>query len=386
MYYYQIIPYKEQKYIRTLICYCRNTKISDDYTFKNQLRLNNISDDEMEQIISRCGNICSECPWSMFMRKKIAEEDWDEYSQHIKTYTGYKPVKYEWEGCVGCHIPNDELSSHPFYNLLKKCRTRKCGQHNEIPNCAYCGRFPCTNTVASYKFTKEKVSEKLGKEISNDEYERYIKMFDSMTNLKEIRNGLKNSQIKEPKLVVNKPEVPELTGEFKNKGSKFLYDILVDIANSNLGIKGIDTVSGLELYKEREEFIWRFLWLIGKFGDISENELSIDSGTLYDNRKPISLPNNEESWKIIFDILLEFGINTELEIKTDKLYTPGGYMRAKVPKTNKPAYILKMKTDLKLQKYPFFKLLNEILLELQKKTGKRAFSHFKKLNFNLGLD
>ena len=117
----------------------------------------------MEQIISRCGNICSECPWSMFMRKKIAKEDWDEYSKKIKTYTGYKPVKYEWEGCVGCHTPNDELPSHPFFNFLKKCRTRKCGQHNDIPNCAYCGRFPCANTVASYKFTKEKVSEKIGK-------------------------------------------------------------------------------------------------------------------------------------------------------------------------------------------------------------------------------
>jgi hypothetical protein len=149
-----------------------------------------------------------------------------------------------------------------------------------------------------------------------------------------------------------------------------------------LGIKGIDTVSGLELYKEREEFFWRFLWLIGIFGNVNEHELNIDSGTLYDNRKPISLPNNEEGWKIIFDILKEFGINTELEIKTDKLYTPGGYMRAKVPKTNKPAYILKMNTSSELQKQPFFKLLNEMLSELQEKSGKRAFSNFKKLNFD----
>jgi hypothetical protein len=318
----------------------------------------------------------------MFVRKKIAKEDWEEYSDQIKNYTGYKPIKYEWEGCVGCSTPNGELPSHPFYNFLKKCRTRKCGQYNEIPNCAYCGRFPCANTVARNDFTKEKVSEKLGKEISDDEYERYVKMFDAMTNLNEIRSSLKDTQIQNPKLVVHNPEIPKLTGTFKDASFKFVYDKLIEIANSNLGIKGIDTIAGLEQYKTREEFLWRFLWIIGIYGDIDGNELSIDSGTLYDNRKPISLPNNEEGWKNYFDILSEFGIQVELEIKTDKLYTPGGYMRAKIPKTNEPAYILKMKISSEVQKYPFFKVLNEILSELQKNSGKRAYSNFKKLKLN----
>ena len=336
----------------------------------------------MEQIISRCGNICSECPWSIFMRKKIAKEDWDDYSKKIKIYTGFKPIKYEWEGCVGCFTPTDELPSHPFFNFLKKCRTRKCGQHNEIPNCAYCSRFPCANTVARNDFTQDKISEKLGKEISDNEYERYIKMFDSMGNLNEIRSGLKDTQIKNPKLIAHQQEIFELTREFKNDSFKFVYDKLVEIANSNLGIKGIDTIAGLELYKKREKFLWRFLWIIGIFGDINDNELSIDSTTMYENRKPISLPNNEEGWKVVLGILSEFGIIGEIEVKTDKLYTPGGYMRAKIPKTNEPAYILQMKTSSKLQKYPFFKVLNEMLSKLQDTSGKRAFSNFKKLNLN----
>ncbi|MFX0077576.1 MAG: hypothetical protein ACFE96_19190, partial [Candidatus Hermodarchaeota archaeon] len=258
---------------------------------------------------------------------------------------------------------------------------RKCGQHNEILSCAYCGRFPCSNTVASYRFTKEKVSQKLGKKVSDDEYSRYVRMFDSMTNLNEIRTGLKDTQIKDPKLVKHERKIPKLSGTFKKDDFKFVYDKLIEIANSNLGIKGIDTVSGLELYKKREEFLWRFLWLIGTLGDVKEKELSIDSSTLYDNRKPISLPNNEEQWKVIFKVLKEFGIDAELEIKTDKLYTPGGYMRAKIPKTNEPAYILKMKTSAKLQEIPFFKTLNEMLLELEKTSGKQAFTKFRKLEF-----
>ena len=336
----------------------------------------------MEQLISRCGNICTDCPWSAFVRQKIAKEDWEEHSETIKNYIGFKPVKYEWEGCVGCLTPDDELPSHPHSNFLKKCRTRKCGTYNEIPNCAYCGRFPCANTVARNDITREKVSEKLGKGINNDEYERYIKMFDAMGNLNKIRGELKTTQIKNPKLVVHEPEIIELSGDFNNKSFKFVYDRLNEIAKSNLSIKGIDTVAGLELHKIREDFLWRFLWIIGIHGEIDGNNLRIDSATLYDNRKPISLPNNEEGWKLIFNILSEFGIYAELEILTDALYTPGGYMRAKVPKTNKPAYIINIKLGSKLRKYPFFKILNEILTELQKKTGKGTYSQFKKLNLN----
>ncbi|MBY9012036.1 MAG: DUF3795 domain-containing protein [Candidatus Lokiarchaeota archaeon] len=336
----------------------------------------------MEQIISRCGNICTDCPWSAFVRIKIAKEDWEEYSETFKHYIGFKPVKYEWEGCVGCLTPDDELPSHPHSNFLKKCRTRKCGQYNEIPNCAYCGRFPCANTVARNNITREKISEKLGKEITDDEYERYIHMFDAMGNLKEIRSGLTDNQIVNPKPIVHQPEISMLTGEFKNESFKFAYEKLVEIAKSNLSINGIDTVAGLELHKNREEFLWRFIWIIGSYGKINGTELSIDSATLYDNRKPISLPNNEEGWSLIFEVLSEFGLSAQLEILTDELYTPGGYMRAKVPKTNESAYNIKMNVSSNLQKIPFYKVLNEILSELQKKTGKRAYSHFKKINLN----
>ena len=321
----------------------------------------------------------------MFMRKKISKEDWENYANQVKSFTGYKPVKYEWEGCIGCLTPNKELPSHPFFNFLKKCRTRKCAEYNEVPNCAYCGRFPCPNTVARNDYTQEKVSEKLGKEITSDEYEHYIRMFDGIGNLNKIRSGLAPNQIINPKLVSHELEITELTGAFKNDNFKRVYKKLVEIANSNLGIKGVDTISGFELYKGRKEFLWRFLWIIGLYGKIENEELSIDSATLYEHRKPISLPKNEEEWKVFCNILSKFGIITELEIKTDKLYTPGGYMRAKIPKSNEPAYTLKMKTSSGLQNYPFFMNLSEMISKLHKVSGKRAFSNFKKLNFNFIL-
>ncbi|MHA2472722.1 MAG: DUF3795 domain-containing protein [Promethearchaeota archaeon] len=336
----------------------------------------------MKQIISRCGNLCSECPWSMNMRKKIGMEDWDNYSKEVKKYTGYKPIKYEWEGCVGCLTPNEDLPNHPFFNFLKTCRTRKCGTHNEVDNCAYCGRFPCANTVARNDYTIEKVSEKVGSKIDDKTYDQYIRMFDSMTNLKNIRSELKDNQIKNPKPISKKTDITALKVDFKNENFKRIYEKFMEIANSDLGIKGIDTFAGYEQYMQRKDFLWRFIWILGLFGTIKENTLRIDSVTLYENRNPITLPSNEEQWAIYFDILKQFGITTEIEIVTDKLYTPGGYMRARTPKTNKPAYILNMKVTHDLQEYSFFKVLNEIISKLQSKTGKRAFANFKKLNFN----
>jgi len=316
------------------------------------------------------------------MRKKIAQEDWEEYSNEVKKYIGFKPVKYEWEGCVGCLTPNEELPKHPFFNFLRKCRTRKCGIYNEVKNCAYCRKFPCVNTVASNNFTREKISEKLGSSIDDKTYDRYIKMFDSITNLKKFRNTLPEDQIKNPKPFSKKKDLAKLKGEFKNKKFSKIYEKLLEIANSNLGIEGTDTVAGFEHYTQRKNFMWRFIWIFGLFGKIRENNLSIDSITLYENRKQITLPRNEDEWQIYFKILTQFGIFAELEIKTDKLYTPGGYMRVKIPQTNKSAYNIKIKPDSNLQKYPFFKVLNEILSELQNKTGKRAFTNFKTLNFN----
>ena len=215
----------------------------------------------MEQKISRCGNICSECPWSFYMRKKIHKEDWEEYSQQVKKYTGYKPIKYEWEGCLGCLTVNEELPKHPFYNFLKKCRTRKCGIYNEVDNCAYCGRFPCANTVTSSNFTREKVSEKMGGIIDDETYECYVKMFDAMTNLKKIRSELQENKIKNPKKVTKKKKIAEIKGEFEKKNYHKIYEKFIEIANSNLGIKGIDTVSGYENYLIRKDILWRLLWI-----------------------------------------------------------------------------------------------------------------------------
>jgi hypothetical protein len=238
------------------------------------------------------------------------------------------------------------------------------------------------NTVANENFTRERISEKIGHNIDDKTYDRFIKVFDSKTNLKKIRNTLSKDQIKDPKPISKKSEIVKLKEGFKSQEYSKVYKKLLEIANSNLGIIGIDTISGLENFKLREKFLWRFIWIFGLFGKIKDKSLSIDSLTLYENRKPISLPSNEDQWKTYFDILAEFGIKVELEIKTDKLYTPGGYMRAKIPRTNEAAYILKINLDPDLEKYQYFNVLNKILSELRIKTGKRAFNHFKKLNFN----
>ena len=84
-------------------------------------------------------------------------------------------------------------------------------------------------------------------------------MFDSMTNLKKIRSTLSTDQIKDPKLISKKVDITPLKGDFKNKDYKKIYEKFLEIANSNLGIKGIDTIAGLENYRIRKDFLWRFI-------------------------------------------------------------------------------------------------------------------------------
>ncbi len=336
----------------------------------------------MEIIVSRCGNICSDCPWSKYYRKKVEKDDWEYLSEQYKKYVGYTPIKYEWEGCVGCRTPNEQLPKHPHHNFLKACNTRKCVNFNEIETCAHCTRFPCANTVTVQGLTREKQSKKLGVEISDSDYMQFIQMFDSMKNMTEIRNALHEKQLKNPK-PVEKPLLGlNISEKINNKELKRFYAVLRNIYTSNLEIKDTDTKAGFEKWKNRQEGILRLLWIVGTLGKIDERGIKVDGITLNKNKKSAKLPTNEKGWKTYLDTLTNFGIISNLDIKTDQLYTPGGWMRDRIPRSNDPAYYLKMSLDSELKEISFFDKLKEYTTELQTISGKRAYTKFKQLDSN----
>jgi hypothetical protein len=67
---------------------------------------------------------------------------------------------------------------------------------------------------------------------------------------------------------------------------------------------------------------------------------------------------------------------------TDQLYTPGGWMREKIPKTNDPAYFVVMKIDPKRITDDFFVSVQKYSQIMNKSYKRGAFSQFCKLNMN----
>ena len=136
------------------------------------------------------------------------------------------------------------------------------------------------------------------------------------------------------------------------------------------------------ILKIRQEVISRILWLVGIQGESDSEGIILDGITLHKNKKTAKLPTNEKGWEIYLEILTGFGIKSILDIKTEDLYTPGGWMRDRIPKSNTPAYYLKMSLDPKLIKFAFFKILKNYIVDLQATSGRRGYTKFKNLNTN----
>ena len=84
----------------------------------------------MQPVISKCGNLCSSCPWGIWIRKNQTDEEWDTYAADVKKYLGFSPAK---NPCHGCQTPNEKLSKDVgVHNFLRGCSARKCAFHNEI--------------------------------------------------------------------------------------------------------------------------------------------------------------------------------------------------------------------------------------------------------------
>ena len=163
-----------------------------------------------------------------------------------------------------------------------------------------------------------------------------------------------------------------------------LYKKLSKFFDSDFDIKNTDTIAGQERMVSRRDFILRFLWLIGLRAKMENSEdVEIDSVTLNKFRKKLKLPTNEDGWKSAFSLLKPLGIKGSLEILTDRLYTPGGWMREIVPGTREAAYRVHFSFGKKLGGLDFFKSLKQYTEALDKKYGNRSFSRFSRLDFDV---
>jgi hypothetical protein len=337
----------------------------------------------LKRVISKCGNICSSCPWGVWVRKNQTDDEWATYVEDVKNYVGFTPTK---NPCHGCQTPTENLAKDVgVHNFLRGCSARNCAFHNEIRNCAYCSRYPCDKIKALNAIDRRRNAEqRIGESISDEKYLAYFRIFEGKKTLDEIREGFRPEEIKEAKTVEPKKtkvvEFPEVGQKYTNYRS--LYNILSSILNSKLGLSDIDTLAVQEMLEKRQSILFRLLWILANYGAFDGKSLSVDAITIGAQKKGTSgFPTTEGAWSHWLEVLSKISIHSEMkfaDIDKAQLTSPIGWLRDRIPKSNDPAWHLEISLDKTLGGTSTLEMLKTYARILDEKYGERAFAMFTK--------
>ncbi|OLS23300.1 MAG: hypothetical protein ThorAB25_24750 [Candidatus Thorarchaeota archaeon AB_25] len=345
----------------------------------------------MKVVFSKCGNMCSSCPWGVWVRRNLTPEEWDSYAEDVKKYVGYNPTK---NPCHGCQTPTEKLSKDVgVHNFLRGCSARKCAFHNEIRNCAYCSRYPCDKIKSlNLSNSREDAEERIGEPIPDDKYLAFVRIFEGMKNLDEIRSGLTSDQIQEVKMVDKKSPKVVAFPDAKKKHMKYktLHDALSTIVTSDLGLIDTDTVAGQDMLMKRRAVLLRLLWITANYGSIEGVNLSVDSITINTHKKGTSgFPTTEGGWRRWLEILSKLGIHGDMKLAPldkSELISPIGWLRDRIPGSNDPAWFLSVSLDKQHGGIGTLKKMQSYVKELEEEYDKRAFGRFTKADMRYLLD
>jgi len=133
----------------------------------------------MKEKISFCGYRCELCP--AYGGNIRSEQDRQKVSDGWFKHYGFR-IPAEEIHCDGCRADDN---SHPR-RIDPECEVRACALQRELPNCAHCDDFMCEK-LSKKMIDTEQIAERLGGSIAPDDYERFVKPYDSAKILAEIR-------------------------------------------------------------------------------------------------------------------------------------------------------------------------------------------------------
>ena len=90
----------------------------------------------MDKMISYCGIVCTECPAFIATQKNDDAKRKEVAEMWSKQYKS--PFKAEDINCDGCKAEGKRLVGYCHI-----CEIRKCGQKQQVVNCAYCDDYGC---------------------------------------------------------------------------------------------------------------------------------------------------------------------------------------------------------------------------------------------------
>ena len=338
----------------------------------------------MSQVIGKCGNICSSCPWSRYVHEQLQPNQWNDYVREVKKYTGYSPTR---NPCQGCQTPNDSLAKNVgVHRALRACSARSCALDNGVENCAYCSRYACDRILLMNSGnTREIVEKRLREPITDEVYDSYVRVFRGMERLDQIHSSLSQKDLVSPKSIENEEtQIVDFPDDLRMPETEVsnlrrLHSALNDIANSKLGLKDSDTLANHQLLVDRRNLIFGLLWMFGLHGDVAgdKSSLTIDSKVVTANKRKVKgIPYSEEGWQRVFRLLEARGLNCEFVPLADNRTTPSGWLRDKVPGSDRPAWSLRLTFGANWGGPEAAPILRSCVRHLAEEHGNKAYTHF----------
>ena len=217
----------------------------------------------MKELYGKCGNNCGHC--SLYV-ENLTDDRRQWCVEGLAKYLNWNPKPETLRPCAGCQ-------SSGGYLYLRNCAVRACARHNGAETCAQCTVFPCQDvpTVSHPVDYRDKLSERLGRPIPEEDYYSFVEPYEGMAHLEAIRTRLCASQLVPPAPVQPlKTRIVAFPGDLSMNGDqtagfKTLHKLMACLlcGHSELYVRQV-------LMRKRRHTILNILWAFGRHGQFEE--------------------------------------------------------------------------------------------------------------------
>jgi len=322
----------------------------------------------MKDLFGKCGANCGHCP--AYKENAKTDEARQRGCDGWHKYLGFRTTPDRMY-CDGCQTPDGK---NPVL-LNSRCIVRKCAITNGLANCAYCSKYPCEDL--SQDLDRKRIEARLGSPMSEEDYLAFIEPYEGDKHLSKIRALLKPEHIVDPKVPTAKMRIVDFPDDLpfsKEETSAFesLHKLLADIKS----MSG-DTYARQTVIKKRMQWILKFLWVVGLYGELGNSYIAVDGEEISAQKIPYWM--DLDIVRRHFEILKELGVHCEhvpLTKRKSSWLTTRGHLREK-------GWFMRMSFDSKAGGIATLKAFKSYVTKLGEKHGEKAFRHFSNVNMQV---
>lgn len=322
----------------------------------------------MKDLFGKCGNNCGHCA---LYRDNLTDESKQWCAQGMGRYINWHPSPEKLRQCAGCRATEG-------FRYIKNCRVRRCAQYNGIENCAHCSAFPCLDvpTVSVSVDYQDRVAQRLGGPIPEEDYLAFIEPYEGMEHLQRIRASLGPEEIVEMKEVSIKPRLVDFPRDLPLPEEE---TTAFEALHGFLGaVEVVDGVSHARraVLRERRRRLLKILWAFARFGEGAEEDglhLVLESETYLAQK----IESNYTRVQDYFQTLGGYGVQCEhIPMAEEGWLTPKGALR-------RSGWSLSMSFADSAGGTSALKALQRYAARLDEEYGRRAFGYFSRADMRV---